>query len=109
VEPKELFEAWCYGHREIFGPVDLTWETLSSKEQALWTHVADFLETKANPIKASEVKPNEYPYPMHKGSVEFFGKFSWYCLECFASGSHPCKVAPVEHRIGDQTALEPMP
>ena len=43
----------------------------------------------------------------HEGTLRRIGARSWECLECFATGSHPCGATPLTHDIGVQRALEP--
>lgn len=54
--------------------------------------------------------PMVQPRPAHAGEIRFFGRYSWQCLACFATGSHPLgHIVPSYHAIGEQNALEPMP
>jgi hypothetical protein len=45
----------------------------------------------------------------HQGTLRRFGSYSWQCLDCFATGSHPHGTLPLEHYTNEQNALEPDP
>ena len=44
-----------------------------------------------------------------RSELRKFGKYSWWCQKCGATGSHPCHALPIEHQYNNHGALEPLP